>query len=254
MNCRQKIAGFFIKEVCLPLRELLFPRICSGCGRVLSGRQAITFCQTCQGDIRIIKEPYCLFCGKPFAKSAGKSHLCSYCLTHTWYFEKARGVMEYRGPIADAVKSFKYNGEMYVLETFAVLAEHYYRHHRKPEPDMILPVPLHPERLRKRGFNQALVLSRKLFPLKRDIINPFVLERYRSTKPQTGLSVAGRRGNVRNAFRVNNPRLIQDKKILLVDDVFTTGATVNECARILKKNKAAGVEVLTFARVADHER
>lgn len=220
----------------------------------MPGRQVISFCQTCRGDIRFIEEPFCRICGKPFAKSAGNSHLCGYCLSHTWHFERARGVMEYRGPIAAAVKAFKYNGDMAVLETFTFFMKLHCRHHRLPEPDLILPVPLHPERLRKRGFNQALLLSRKLFPAKKKIIDPFLLERCRRTTPQTGLSVVERRGNVRNAFRVRDPRKIQGKRIILVDDVFTTGATVNECARILKKNRASGVEVVTFARVVDRER
>jgi ComF family protein len=99
-----------------------------------------------------------------------------------------------------------------------------------------------------RGFNQALLLGRRLFPQDRDKIDPHILERQNSTLPQTGLSGSERRRNVRNAFRLQQPAKIRNKSILLVDDVFTTGATVNECARILVKNKAADIEVFTFAR------
>ena len=189
-------------------------------------------------------------CGKPFTENGGKNHLCSYCLNHRWHFVRARGIVNYHGPIGAAVRQFKYSGKMYGLETFAALMQEYRQGHPPPEPDLILPVPLHPKRLRQRGFNQALVLSRKLFPEHKKDIDPFVLERHQWTQPQTGLSAAARRGNVRNAFRVKKPEKIHNKKILLVDDVFTTGATVNECARILRKNKAAEVEVFTFARVA----
>jgi ComF family protein len=106
-------------------------------------------------------------------------------------------------------------------------------------------------RLRKRGFNQALVLSRKLFPQYRKIIDPYTLIRHKRTTSQTGLNGKERRRNVKNAFKVKRPDNILNKKILLVDDVFTTGATVNECARTLLKNGAAEVEVFTFSRVAD---
>jgi ComF family protein len=153
--------------------------------------------------------------------------------------------------MAAAVRTFKYNGKMYGLETFAILARQYYMHHPEPEPDLIIPVPLHPARLRKRGFNQSLVFCRKLFSRSKAKIDPLVLQRPQWTRPQTGLNGAERRRNVRNAFQVKKPEKIKNKRILLVDDVFTTGSTVNECAMILLKNKAAEVEVFTFARVAD---
>jgi len=131
------------------------------------------------------------------------------------------------------------------------LTRQYYLHHPLPEPDLILPVPLHPKRLRARGFNQALVLCRKFFPKSKKRIDPHVLERHQWTRPQTGLNGKDRRRNVKNVFRVKKAEKIKNKKILLVDDVFTTGATVNECARILLKSKAVDVEVFTFARSTD---
>ena len=153
--------------------------------------------------------------------------------------------------MAEAVKVFKYNGKMYGLETFAAMTRQYYLHHPFPEADLILPVPLHPKRLRKRGFNQALVLARKFFPKSKERIDPHVLERHQWTCAQTGLNGRERRRNVKNAFKVRNPEKIKNKKILLVDDVFTTGATVNECAGILRKSGATKVEVFTFARAVD---
>jgi len=232
--------------------DLLFPKRCLGCGDGLHRQHwCVSFCPECWQNVHFVRAPYCTVCGKPFTKSAGTSHLCSHCLNHGWHFVRARGIVNYHGPIAAAVRLFKYGGKMYCLETFTALMQEYRQNHLLPEADLILPVPLHPKRLRQRGFNQALVLSRKLFPGYKKIIDPFVLERHQWTKPQTGLSGVERRGNVRNAFRVKNPGKIYKKKILLVDDVFTTGATANECARILRKNKASEVEVFTFARVPD---
>jgi ComF family protein len=245
------VIRFGFKELALAARDILFPLRCLACGAGLQGDQEISYCQTCVQDVRLIHEPLCTICGRPFDKAAGNSHRCGYCLGNCWYFKRARAVVRYQPPIAQAVKSFKYNGRMHALATFAALTQQYFLEHPRPQPDVILPVPLHPKRLRRRGFNQALLLGRRFFPQDRNIIDPHILERKTWTRPQAGLSGSERRRNVRNAFRLRQPEKIKNKKILLVDDVFTTGATVNECARILVKNQAAEVEVFTIARAMD---
>jgi len=245
------MSNIFRTELWSDFLDIFFPECCLACSTGLKRRQDISFCQSCLQNVRLIRTPLCTTCGKPFEKSAGESHLCGYCLTHGWHFTQARAVVYYQTPVAEAVKGFKYNGKMYGLETFAALARQYYLYHPFPEPDLILPVPLHSKRLRKRGFNQALVLGRKLFSKSKEKIDPHILDRPQWTRPQTGLKGTERRRNVKNAFRVKKPEKIKNKKILLVDDVFTTGATVNECARILLKSKAAEVEVFTFARAIE---
>jgi ComF family protein len=209
------------------LCDIIFPKCCLACNISLKGCGVISFCHTCREGIRYVQGPYCTICGKPFAKSAGETHLCSYCLKNRWHFSKARAVVCYEGPVVEALKTFKYYGRMYGLETFATLTFEYFQPNPLPRPDLILPVPLHVMRLRKRGFNQALVLSRKLFPQYRKIIDPYTLIRHKRTTSQTGLNGKERRRNVKNAFKVKRPDNILNKKILLVDDVFTTGATVN---------------------------
>jgi len=231
--------------------DIFFPGCCLACGTGLKGRQDISYCQACLQNVRLIRVPFCTICGRAFDNSAGENHLCGYCLKHKWYFVQARSVVYYQASVAEAIKVFKYNGKMHGLETFAALTRQYYVHQPLPEPDLILPVPLHIKRLRERGFNQALVLGRKLFSKSKNRIDPHVLERHQWTSPQTGLNGADRRRNVKNAFRIKSPEKIKNKKILLLDDVFTTGATVNECSRILLKCKAAEVAVFTFARVVD---
>ena len=247
------MSNTFRSELWLSFRDILFPERCLACGTGLKVRQGISYCPSCFKDVRLIQEPFCTVCGRPFDKSAGKGHLCSDCLKNRWHFTRARAAVYYQEPIAGAVKVFKYSGKMYGLETFAALAHQYYLQCPLPEPDLILPVPLHPKRLRRRGFNQALVLGRKLFPESKKRIDPYILERHQWTSVQTGLNGLERRRNVKNAFRIKNPEKIKNKKILLVDDVFTTGATVNECSRILLKNKAADVEIFTFARAIDRQ-
>ncbi len=115
------------------------------------------------------------------------------------------------------------------------------------EPDIILPVPLHISRLRSRGFNQALLLARVCFPEWQGKIQPDLLHRHKPTIPQTSLSGKARRNNLKGAFSVSDPGLVAGRKILLIDDVFTTGATLNECAKTLSKAGAAEIEAFTLA-------
>ena len=224
---------------------------CLACGTGIIGCRDISYCAACRQEVRLLREPFCTRCSKPFVAAAGASHLCSRCLGNAWYFRQARAVVVYQPPVTEAVKMFKYQGRMHGLATFAALSRQYLQQQPLPEPDLLVPVPLHPKRLRQRGYNQALLLCRKIFPAWKHKINPGVLERHSWTLSQTGLSLAERRQNVRNAFMVRQPGKIKDKTVLLVDDVFTTGATVNECARVLVKNQAAVVDVFTFARAAD---
>ena len=240
-----------VKEFLQAVRETIFPLSCLACSRGLQGRPQVAYCAICRQDVRLLQEPFCTTCCKPFGQAAGKSHLCSYCLKYGWHFKQARAVVQYQPPVSEAVKMFKYKGKMHGLATFAALSQQYLQKQPLAQPDLLVPVPLHTKRLRQRGFNQALMLCRKIFPAWRDKIDPLVLERHSWTQPQTGLSGKERRRNVRNAFMVLKPEKIKNKKILLVDDVFTTGATVNECARILVKNKASRVDVFTFARAID---
>jgi ComF family protein len=114
--------------------------------------------------------------------------------------------------------------------------------------DLIIPVPLHPKRLRWRGFNQSVLLARQISHAYKIPMDPFVLRRDHETAPQTQLAEDERRKNVRGAFTLNPDRSVDGKNILLVDDVYTSGATVNECSRILKRNGSKQVFVVTLAR------
>lgn len=116
--------------------------------------------------------------------------------------------------------------------------------------DFFIPVPLHLSRLRKRGHNQALVLARLLFPQRRDDILPEVLFKKENTVSQTRLSGVGRRRNLSSAFSLKDSEILKNKTICLVDDIYTTGTTVSECAKVLKRGGGREVMVLTFARVA----
>lgn len=149
--------------------------------------------------------------------------------------------------MAEAIQRFKYHGDIKLAAPLGRFWE------KIDFEDLffeaIIPVPLHPNRLRERGFNQALLLGKILGRTINKKVFPRALRRIRNTIPQVQLDHGEREKNVRGAFVVREPQKILDKRLLLVDDVFTTGATVNECARVLKKSGAKEVFVLTLARV-----
>ena len=245
------MSNIFRTELWPALLGILFPECCLGCGVSLAGWQPLAFCRICMEDVHYLEPPLCISCGKSLDKAAGASHYCSQCLTSPYHYNQARAAVKYLEPVAKALRQFKYGAKTSGLSTFANLMHQYLQHHPIPEVDTIIPVPLHKKRLRQRGFNQALVLARKFFPQDPKKIDPFVLKRHAWTHPQTGLNRTARKRNVKNAFAVRQPGKIKGKRILLVDDVYTTGATANECARILNRNGAMEIHVLTLARAVD---
>lgn len=240
-----------VKAFLHSLAALCFPPRCLCCDRTLAAPTDFLFCPDCLAAIDLIHEPLCPICGRAYPNAAGDNHLCGNCLRKPPHFTSARAVAHYREPLTSALHTFKYNGGTCGLASFAEL------HRRLPhlptgaEADCIVPVPLHPRRLRERGFNQALLLAQAFFPAQRHLIDPGLLIRPTWTPPQTSLTGQTRRHNLRGAFAVAAPARIRGKTILLIDDVFTTGSTVNECARTLRKNGATAVHVLTLARVAE---
>ena len=231
------------------LAALCFPPRCLCCDTPMANPATLLFCTDCLAAIDFIKTPLCPCCGRAFPDAAGDNHLCGNCLTKPPHFNSARAVAHYHQPLADAIHAFKYNGKTYGLASLAKLAE-------QIEPpvaqtDLIIPVPLHPKRLRERGFNQSLLMARAFFPHAQHKIKPELLIRHKWTEPQTALSGINRRRNLKGSFSVTNPTQLKNKSVLLIDDVFTTGSTANECARILKKGGASKIHVLTLARVAE---
>jgi len=242
----KKHVGAFIKT----LGDLCFPPACLSCGVKLIGLKLL-FCPACREEIKLIQSPLCSCCGKPFPFSAGGDHICGICLKKKWRFNKARSIFQYNDTIAPIVHSFKYAGSTTAIRTFAALKDELPHLNDFTDVDHIIPVPLHAKRLKERGFNQALLLGKAFFPKHKNKISPYILERHRWTIPQTGLSGIERRKNLKDAFQVRYPEKIKRKKVVLVDDIYTTGTTVNECARTLKRSGAKEVLVLTLAQVTD---
>lgn len=230
------------------LRELCFPAVCLLCREGLPAFTPVHLCPVCRARIRLIEPPLCLCCGVEFVGS-GDSHYCGPCLTKPPHFSKARAIFRYDDESARLVHAFKYQGQTVARATFCAWAQEVGPLHDLAPPELIIPVPLHRRRLQARGFNQALVLARFLFPKEGAKIAAHLLIRPRWTDPQTALSGQERRRNLAQAFAVKHPKRVVGRQVLLIDDVFTTGTTLNECARVLKENGAARVEALTLARV-----
>ncbi len=232
------------------LLDLLLPPFCLACEKPLGPAPELLFCPDCLERLHYIKSPLCPCCGRVYLVAPGGDHHCGACLTTPYHFSRARALFLYEEPLKKVIHRFKYQGKTACLPSLARLARHLPNIPEEERPDWIVPVPLHPTRLRERGFNQALLLARAFFPKDRRITANLLI-RSRSTEPQTNFNGSARRTNLKNAFAVVNPQLFAGKKILLIDDVFTTGTTVNECARVLKKAGASEVMVLTLARVKE---
>lgn len=235
-------------DLCRAIKELCFPAVCLICRTGLPAFTEIHLCAGCLNKITLIHPPLCLCCGVEF-NAGGDSHLCGACLAKPPYFNRARAIFRYDDASRALVHSFKYGGRTVGRQTFRTLTSHVASMADLSSPELIVPVPLHPRRLKERGFNQALVLAQILFSEDKKLIYPDLMTRNRWTEPQVGLSGQDRRQNLSGAFSVRDKGKIVGRRILLIDDVLTTGTTLNECAKVLKSCGAIQVEALTLARV-----
>lgn len=199
--------------------------------------------------VTFLDEPCCASCGFPFEYDVGKESLCGDCLARPPAYDRARAAFVYDEISRSPVLAFKHGGRTEGLRAFSA---HMFRAGRVfwPEADMIIPVPLHRSRLVKRRFNQSALLARKLSTLTELPFEPDILLRTRATPSQGAQSAAGRRRNVRGAFSVSQKfkSRLKGQHVVLVDDVMTTGATINACAKTLKRAGVSYIDVITLAR------
>ncbi len=237
--------------------DLILPPRCIGSGNIVdsSGMVSPAFWQ----ELHFIAAPYCDLCGTPFSLDITEGSLCAACIETEPVFDQARAAIVYNDASRKAVLDFKYGDRLHAVKTFVPWMERAGTH-MIAACDIVLPVPLHPRRLWQRRFNQAGILAQSIAKKHRKIYLPDVLRRTRFTSTQKGLSRKERHMNVRNAFTVPEKHMpaLSGKAVVLIDDVFTSGATLNECARTLKNAGVKTVHVLTIARVtrddafADH--
>lgn len=232
-------------------RDFFYPRVCASCEGLT--RHPFPLCTECSSSLNRLKRPFCDRCGLPLPGSVAVEALCGECLRRPPAFDRARAAFIYKqadrtSALARAVARFKYGRKVTLSGALGELL----RYGCPVDPftyDWVTPVPLTLERLRWRGFNQALMLARNLF--RSNNIIPTLLERTGESRPQADLGRDARLKNVRGAFRVREAcrASVRGSAILLIDDVMTTGATVNECSLALKRAGARLVDVLVLARV-----
>lgn len=232
--------------------DFILPRECVVCFSILRDSQKDFICDDCFNKIEIVQYPYCKVCGRPFiskeALAYSPEHLCFQCREKRFHFNSARAAGVYSGILKELIHIYKFQKKRALGKLLSeIMIAHLNNRFERIDFDTIIPVPLHKKRLRVRGFDQSLLLG---INIGKQIGVPVLadnLTRYRHTKPQLELKVNERFKNVRDAFRVIGKEKIKDKNILLIDDVFTTGATVNECSRILKKEGARKVDVFVLS-------
>ena len=229
--------------------DTLLPPRCHLCKTPVAGGEDIHLCPGCRDTLRFLRSPLCPRCGIPFATAGGTDHPCGACITDPPPFVAARGALFFEGAARDLVHRYKYEQRTHLVHPLGLLtAKALTAFAAGSGAGLIVPVPLHARRLRQRGFNQALLLGEFLARSWRLPLNRHNLRRTRWTEPQINLSAAERSANVRGAFAVADPGQLAGRRVILVDDVFTTGSTVAECSRTLLRAGADAVVVVTAAR------
>jgi ComF family protein len=227
---------------------LLYPESCQLCGAAAGPAQGYV-CQACHDSVRFIERPFCERCGRPFEGDITTKFECAACLESQWHFLSARSAVVAKDKARMAILDYKYKRALWFEPFLAgLLIERAAPELAKAHWDLIVPVPLHPTKFREREFNQAERLARRLSGAVQLPVNRRLLRRVVPTSTQTRLPRKERLENVRNAFAMRPRARLDGERIVLVDDVFTTGATTSACARVLKAAGAAEVCVWTVAR------
>ena len=237
------------------LIDFLYPPRCAACGARFAVGAQRRVCDECLARTEVLPAPLCAVCGGPVESAASGAVRCARCIAHPPHFRHARAIARYRASAEDDPRSLPamLRRHKYGLDQAAgrALAE-YLGADLRIEPgaiDLIVPVPLHWRRLWWRGFNQAAILGEEISRRLQVPFDATAIVRKRATAPQTFGDHDARRRNVRRAFAVAKPARVAARAVLLVDDVMTTGATVDECARVLLAAGARSVDVFTLARV-----
>jgi ComF family protein len=243
------------------LLSVVFPAACSLCGDELAEAALAGICASCWTRLRPWRGPACHSCGLPFASARTQdaaAALCSPCRSGEYQFDGARSFGLYVDPLRAVILQLKFQRRERLGKRLGELLAGVWEETEEDRgggPAALVPVPLHVSRQRERGFNQAELLARGLSASLAKTrggpppqVDARALRRIRATPPQTGLSVSARHENVRGVFSVVRPERIRDKRIVLIDDVMTTGATLSACAQALKSTGAQSVHALTLAR------
>jgi len=218
-----------IQKIFSRFLEVLYPKTCCFCGRISTKE----LCDECEKQVTYISEPRCMRCGKPVRYD--EQEFCYDCQKQKFHYEQGKNIWLHKGPVSWSIYQFKYHnrriyGEFYARELHRL----YGNFLRQWGIDLIIPVPLHWRRRRKRGYNQAEVLARHLGRLSGIPVDTETVVRKQDTKPQKQLSDKERKKNLQEAFVVTR-QWTTPKRILLIDDIYTTGSTIDGIAKLLQE-------------------
>ncbi|MDO4188261.1 MAG: ComF family protein [Lachnospiraceae bacterium] len=211
----------------------MFPRRCPACHDIVVERGEL-ICPECRQKFTLVKAPYCIKCGKKMVTS--DEILCNTCKMRTVPFDEGRAVFVYDDVMRKSIYRFKYGGRkeyarFYAKEIVANLSEKII----KWRVDVIIPIPLHKSKLRKRGFNQAFLIAKEISHLTKIPVDNKLLIRTKKTEKQKNLGVLERDGNLKNAFKIRRDK-VQYLSAMLIDDIYTTGATMSNATAVLKSS------------------
>jgi ComF family protein len=238
------------KLLSLPINLLLPPR-CGGC-RVVVERDNV-LCPKCWADLNRLGQNICACCGIPFAAPMPVDTLCGKCLAKPPAFDRARAVFDYDGTGRDLVLALKHADRGHLARMIGGWMAPIVLDLARDQPIWLLPVPLHWSRLWQRQYNQSMLLAQSIqrhlnSDKKIDLIDDLLI-RHRATAPQGSPGAKDRAQNVKNAFQLHRPERLNNQHLILVDDVMTTGSTVNEIAQLLHRHGASRIDVISAARV-----
>lgn len=225
--------------------KLLFPPKCPGCLEVLKpDERAAGFCRECVKKVSFISSQYCLKCGLKLKKGESSTY-CRSCTEHSKDFDVARSTYLYKGVVKDAMYSFKYDNMRSFAEMFARdMARLHGREIMLNAPQVIIPVPMYKKKQRKRGYNQAEVLAKALGKCLSLPVDSGYIVRIEDTLPMKELGRSGRVENLENAFQIANSS-VKYERVILVDDIYTTGSTLEAVTRVVKRAGVNGVYCMT---------
>ncbi|MBM4054115.1 MAG: ComF family protein [Planctomycetes bacterium] len=245
----------FINNYVHAFLDVFYPRICLHCRGNINYSREQYICGACRENIAFINENYCSRCGSisgPYSVSFDEKG-CGFCRTQHFYHDSLTAIAHYDGAIKVLVHKYKYEKQRFLYKAVNdVLLANRKLNERIQEVDIIIPVPLYWRKKLQRGFNQSELIAREIHRVFSKPLSVNNLIRIKNTASQTRLSKTKRYANIQKAFFVKNPAIIKGKRVLLVDDVLTTGLTMQECAKKLKEGGVKSVHLLVLA-IADYK-
>lgn len=225
--------------------NLIFPNICVSCECIID--ENLNLCSECNKKINFLTKHYCNVCGVVISDNI---YTCGKCITNPPPFKVLRSVFAYDQHSRNMIINFKFFDNLHYVKIYAKWI-HQANQDTFQNAEVIIPIPLYKMRLFKRKYNQAALLAKELSKLSNLSYTPFAIKRLRHTTPQAGLSLKQREKNLKKAFKISNKEIIENKIVILVDDVVTTGATVRSCSQEILNSGAKEVRVLSLARTVN---